>query len=241
MKNIPDPLGPVGPWATGRVDWGPLAGLTGIRPVVDHYTITRYSTGEWRSRNEDIISKALNSMNESVRIENDSKDSIVRTYAITDHAQKNNTQRLQFRARDVDNWKETLGRSIQAMMEEICNLEEQRRRLKQSLAVLRIPESIATQCLDRRTARPDHELVRDEPEEELIQEVALIREIRELLLKTLSDIEAQQVENRTARQRMEYDWSDKKEAHEIESINCHLTNKSRTILFKPGATRYPAE
>lgn len=83
--------------------------------------------------------------------------------------------------------------------------------------------------------------MRDEPEEELINEVALIREIRELLLRTLADIEAQQVENRTARQRMEYDWSDKKEAHEIEAINCHLNNKSRTTLFKPGATRYPAE
>lgn len=40
---------------------------------------------------------------------------------------------------------------------------------------------------------------------------------------------------------MEYDWSDKKEAHEIEAINCHLTNKSTTTLFKPGATRYPNE
>lgn len=140
--NIPDPLGPIGPWATGRVDWSPLAGLTGIRPVVDHYTITRYSTGEWRRRNEDVISKALNSMNESVRIENDSKDAIIRTYAITDHAQKDNTQRLKHRARDVDNWKETLGRAIHAMTEEISTLEEQRRRLKQSLSVLNMPQSI---------------------------------------------------------------------------------------------------
>lgn len=62
LMNIPDPLGSVGPWATGRVDWGPLAGLTGIRPVVDHYTITRYSPGEWRTRNEEIITRAKNSM-----------------------------------------------------------------------------------------------------------------------------------------------------------------------------------
>lgn len=95
--------------------------------------------------------------------------------------------------------------------------------------------------MDRRTARPDTELVRDEPEEELIQEVSLIREIRELLIRTLHDIEAQQAANRAGRQRMEHDWSDKKEAHEIEATNCHLTNKARTILFKPGATRYPDE
>lgn len=47
----------IGPWATGRVDWSPLAGLTGTRPIVDHYSITRYSGNEWRQRNQDILSK----------------------------------------------------------------------------------------------------------------------------------------------------------------------------------------
>lgn len=67
LKSLQDPMGAIGPWATGRVDWSPLAGLTGIRPVVDHYTITRYSPAEWRKRNEDIIHRNLNSMSESVR------------------------------------------------------------------------------------------------------------------------------------------------------------------------------
>lgn len=47
--------GTLGPWATGRVDWGPLAGLTGTRPVVDKYTVTRFSEGEWRQHNKDIL------------------------------------------------------------------------------------------------------------------------------------------------------------------------------------------
>lgn len=82
----------------------------------------------------------------SCRIENDSKDTIIRTYAFTDKAQKDNTCRLQTRARDVDKWKETLQRAINAMADEISTLEEQRRRLKQSLAVLRIPEAIGICC-----------------------------------------------------------------------------------------------
>ena len=45
----------IGPWATGRVDWGPLAGLTGTRPIVDQYSVTRYSEGEWRKHNADIL------------------------------------------------------------------------------------------------------------------------------------------------------------------------------------------
>lgn len=51
-------MGPIGPWATGRLDWGPLAGLTGTRPVVDKYSITRYSEGEWRKHNKEMLEMA---------------------------------------------------------------------------------------------------------------------------------------------------------------------------------------
>lgn len=83
------------------------------------------------------------------RVENDSKDTIIRTYAFADKAQKDNTCRLHTRARDVDKWKETLHRAINAMSEEISTMEEQRRRLKQSLAVLRIPEAIGSLFLNK--------------------------------------------------------------------------------------------
>jgi hypothetical protein len=32
-----------------------LAGLTGTRPVVDQYSITRYGEGEWRKHNADVL------------------------------------------------------------------------------------------------------------------------------------------------------------------------------------------
>lgn len=59
-------MGPIGPYATGRVDWGPLSGLTGTRPVVDQYSITRYSTNDWRKRNFDTLENASNSVNRSI-------------------------------------------------------------------------------------------------------------------------------------------------------------------------------
>lgn len=59
-------MGPIGPWATGRVDWGPLAGLTGTRPVVNQYSITRYSTNEWRKRNFDTLETASNAVQRSI-------------------------------------------------------------------------------------------------------------------------------------------------------------------------------
>lgn len=69
----------------------------------------------------------------------------------------------------------------------------------------------------------------------------MIAEIRELFLCTLKDIESQLFENRTARERLEYDWSDKKDASEIDAINCGLNNTSTTVYFKPGATRFMDE
>jgi tektin-4 len=57
---------PIGPYATGRVDWSPLAGLTGTRPVVDSYTITRFSTNEWRQRNYDTLQAASNAIQKSI-------------------------------------------------------------------------------------------------------------------------------------------------------------------------------
>jgi tektin-4 len=165
----------------------------------------------------------------------------MRAYEVTEHNQSDNTKRLQNRSRDIDDWKQSLERAIRAMTDEICTMEEQRRRLKQAMNVLQMPESIVSECLQTRTRRPDNEIVRDEPEEELIKEKALIAEIRSLFIRTLADIEMQQRENRTNKERMEFDWSDKKDAHENDSRNSQLNNKSHAIMFKPGATRFPAE
>lgn len=165
----------------------------------------------------------------------------MKAYEITDHNQCDNTKRLQNRSRDIDDWKQCLERAIRAMTDEICTLEEQRRRLKQAMNVLQMPDSIVSECLQTRARRPDQELVRDEPEEQLIREKALISEIRSLFIKTLADIEAQLRENRTNKERMEFDWSDKKEAHENDSRNSQLNNKAGSIMLKPGSTRFPSE
>lgn len=99
----------------------------------------------------------------------------------------------------------------------------------------------AKECLDRRCGRSDTELVRDAPEEELVKEIALIAEIKNIFETTLKNIEEQQIENRSARERLEFDWSDKKDSSEIDAINAGLNSKSSIILFKPGATRFMNE
>ena len=93
--------------------------------------------------------------------------------------------------------------------------------------------------MERRTGRPDPELVRDEVEDELVKELALTAEIRLTFQKILNDIEMQLVEDKTAKRRMEFDWSDKSQAHNIEKLNISLNNRSNVLMFKAGAVRFP--
>jgi len=91
------------------------------------------------------------------------------TAADTDRKQNDNTKRLSQRAHDVHRWKVELEHAIRVMNDEINTLELQRQRLKMAVGVLRMPESIAGECLARRTARLERDLVRDKAEEELIK------------------------------------------------------------------------
>jgi len=165
----------------------------------------------------------------------------LRLSALVAKSQNETTDKLRIRSQLIGKWKNTLENAIKAMADEISTMEVERIKLRKSMVVLGVPESIAKECIEKRATRPDTELVRDQVEEELVNELALIAEIRRLLMKTLDDFNTQQVENRTARQRLEYDWSDKKEAYEIDTQNTGLNNSSRTIMFRPGAVRQPPE
>uniref|UniRef100_A0AAR5P4D3 Tektin n=1 Tax=Dendroctonus ponderosae TaxID=77166 RepID=A0AAR5P4D3_DENPD len=232
-------MGPVGPWATGKADWGSLGGLTGTRPVVDKYSITRYSEGEWRAHNKEIWDYTKTEQHRAYLIDWNGRQCLEQTQADVDRNQGYNTRRLNQREMGIMRWKCELERAIALAAEEISFMEEQRRRLKQAAAVLQMPESIAGECLERRTGRLDSELVRDEVEDELIKEVALCSEIRSIFSRTLKDVEMQLLEDHTAKQRLEYDWSDKRIAHELDALNYSLNTRSTILMFKPGAVTFP--
>ncbi|XP_025832798.1 tektin-4 [Agrilus planipennis] len=240
-QSVKEEMGPVGPWATGRVDWGPMAGFTGTRPVVDRYSITRYSEGEWRAHNQDMLNMSALEQHKANLIDFDGRKCLEEKKANVDKNQEDSTNRLRQRLQEMQRWKCELESSIAAAAEEISLLDEERARLKKAKAILQMPISIASECLDIRTTRLDSELVRDEVEVELMKELALTVEIEETFTRTLKDIEHQLLEDKTAKNRLECDWTDKKEANELEAINIALNNKSNILMFKAGSTRFPEE
>nr|XP_031826183.1 tektin-4-like isoform X1 [Nomia melanderi] len=72
-------------------------------------------------------------------------------------------------------------------------------------------------------------------------EVALCSEILELLGRTREQIEMQLIELKAAKARMEVDWIDKADAYRTDSHCTQLRNDSSLIMWKPGATRFPAD
>ncbi|XP_064553973.1 tektin-4 [Drosophila montana] len=240
-KDGMTPMGPIGHWATGKVDWSPMAGLTGTRPVVDRYSITRFSSNEWRAKNQQTVQYVNSVLDKADKNRFSSTTEYQRLTAMVTKTQNETTEKLRQRSQVICKWKSTLENAIRAMTDEIFMVDEERNRLRKALVVLGVPESIVKECIEKRCGRPDTELVRDNAEEELVNELALIAEIRRQLSKTMDDFEAQQMENRAAKQRLEFDWSDKQEAYEIDTVNVGLNNTSRTIMFHVGATRQPPE
>ncbi|CAL7952313.1 unnamed protein product [Xylocopa violacea] len=234
-------MGPIGPWATGRVTFTPQDGLTGVRPVVDRYSVTNSGASQWRAHNEKFFKQSNEKIREAQLAVSNAKRCVDRAYKETDKTQWESTEYLRNRANEVYRWKTELEHVIRDITKEIELLETEHRRVKHSLSVLTIPESIAGEFIQLRSKRLESDLTRDEVEEELTKEIALCSEIRALLNETRNQIEMQLTELKAAKARMEMDWADKTDAYTIDSRCMELKNDSPLILWKPGATRFPGE
>lgn len=69
----------------------------------------------------------------------------------------------------------------------------------------------------------------------------MVKEVSGLIERILAQIQEQLVRNKAIKDRLEGDWSDKHEAHQLEAANLAINTCSNTTLFKPAATRFPDE
>ncbi|XP_060526405.1 tektin-3 [Cylas formicarius] len=223
-------------WAGGMGRWSPRSGLTGTFPVADRYSITRCDPAEWRARNERVLEAAATRRRNFGAVLEAATAEIDETQTATDAARRRNTDRLNCRRADILRLKTDLELAAAAVAEETGLLEEQRRRLKRAAAVLLVPESVTTECLDRRTDRSDTELIRDEVEEALAEEAALCSDVRRTFAKCLEDLEKQSADNRTASRMVQTDWSGKRGALDIDTECSMLDLRSGTLMRCPVTT-----
>ncbi|XP_052758031.1 tektin-4-like [Galleria mellonella] len=230
-------MGPIGPWAAGHLDWTPQAGTTGVRPVVDKYSITRYSTGEWRKHNEYILTPIATDKAKATDI--NSRKDITNAFINLDNKQADSNKKLEKRVKDLSYWKKRVEETIKAITDEINTLDEDRTRLKGACRILNMPEAISRECLELRTNRYEPDLVRDDAEQELIKEVSIVGEIRRVFNNTLAKVEEQMIMNKAAKTSIEFDWSDKMVSLKADKRNLNLTPESNLLLYHPGVARWP--
>lgn len=230
-------MGPIDPWAAGHIDWTPHAGSTGVRPVVDKYSLTRYSTGEWRANNEYMLRAIPNNKSDAThaatrKVMKDINDKI-------ENAKEKSNKELDSRVKELRDLKRKVEAAVKGITDELETLDRDRARLKGASRILMLPEAISRECLEIRTHRLEPDLVRDEAEQELIREVAIVGEIRKTFNETLIKVERQMEQNRAAKAAIEQDWSDKMVSLKVDKKNSDLSGDASIILFHPGVVRWP--
>ncbi|CAH0598377.1 unnamed protein product [Chrysodeixis includens] len=230
-------MGPIGPWAPGHVDWTPQAGMTGVRPVVDKYSITHYSTGEWRKNNLHMLTPRAT--DKAKALDASIKGDLQKAFNALDNKQNETNTKLKGRVKDLARMKKNVEKAVKAITKETNALEADRNKLKSACRILMLPEAISRECLELRTNRYEPDLVRDDAEQELIKEVAIVGEIRRVFQDTLAKVETQLAYNKAAKASIESDWSDKMVTLKIDGQNLSMGGDSNLILHHPGVARWP--
>ncbi|NWS70608.1 TEKT4 protein, partial [Crotophaga sulcirostris] len=202
------------------------------------FCTAKYQSHEWYQNNSALYSKALAGCEHSECNRFEAKELAEHTTAAAQHTQQRTTAALGERLQDTHIWKVKLQKEIEELDAETGLLAAQKRRLERALDAIELACAIATDNLRCRERRQHPDLVSDEVERELLKELELIRNIQELLKRTLMQASNQMRINRDHKEICERDWSDKVEAYRIDDKCERYSNQSTNIQFHPGSLKF---
>ncbi|XP_061205218.1 tektin-4 [Neopsephotus bourkii] len=202
------------------------------------FRTAKYLTHEWQQRNSDLYNKAFTGCERGECSRAESKELSAHAAGTAQRAQQNSTAALGQRLQDIHFWKSELQRQIEDLDAETGLLAAQKLRLERALDATAVPYAIAIDNLQCRERRQPPDLVNDEVEQELLKEAELIRNIQELLKRTLSQAANQMRLNRDHKEICEMDWSDKVETYNIDDKCGRYSNESTNIQFHPSSVKY---
>lgn len=202
------------------------------------YRSSKYNPAEWHETNYSKFYQSFADRDNAERIRHESKRTINETESTTNKTQSEVTKKLGERIQDINFWKFELEREIQDVISETDLLLAQKKRLENGLRATEVPLHIATDNLNCRQRRQGVDLVQDDVELSLLKEVEIINNVQDLLKKTIDQADKQIKLNREAKQNLEMDWSDKKEALEIDTKSGALRNHHTDKQFYSGAAKF---
>lgn len=202
------------------------------------YRSAKYNPPEWHETNYAKYYQSFADRDNSERVRHESKRTMKETDATTEKTQSESTKKLAERVHDINFWKFELNREINDIRAEKELLFAQKNRLENALRSTEIPLHIATDNLNCRQKRQGVDLVQDDVELNLLKEVEVINNVQDLLKRTIKETDAQIKRNLDRKKELEMDWSDKKEAEEIDSQCGALRNGHTNKQFFAGSAKF---
>lgn len=202
------------------------------------YRSAKFNPPEWHESNYAKYYQSYADRDSAEQTKHAASDLIKETEALSIKTQTENTKKLAERLKDINFWKFELHRTINDMISETDLVLAQKKRLENALRATEVPLHIATDNLNCRLKRQGVDLVQDDVELNLLKEVEVINNAQDLLKRTIRETELQIKRNRDHKQILEMDWSDKKEAEEIDAFCANLRNEHTCKQFYPGAARF---
>lgn len=197
----------------------------------------KYLPEEWYQNIYRQYHEAFADRDHSERVRLESQNVAAYTAELAQRTQEDSTVKVSERLQDIHFWKSELQREIEDLITETDLLAAQKLRLERALDATELPFSIAMDNLQCRERRLPPDLVRDQVEAELLKEVELIRNIQELLKRTLKQAINQIQLNRQQKEICEMDWSDKVETYNIDEKCGRYSNQSTNIQFHPSSLK----
>ncbi|XP_039102572.1 tektin-4 isoform X1 [Hyaena hyaena] len=198
----------------------------------------KYLVDEWFQNCYARYHQAFADRDQSERQRHESQQLAAETEALARRTQEAASRQVGARLQDMHCWKSELQRELGELGAETDLLLAQKQRLQLALDATAVPFSIATDNLQCRERRQHPDLVRDHVEMELLKEAELLRNIQELLKRTIMQAVNQIRLNRERKETCEMDWSDKVEAYDIDQTCARYRNQSTEVQFYPHSAKF---
>nr|XP_021406041.1 tektin-4 [Lonchura striata domestica] len=145
----------------------------------------KYQLPEWHRRNAGVCCEALRAGERAERGRAEAAQLVKHAAASAQRAQQRSKATLGQRLQDVHFWRMELQKEIMELDAETKLLAAQKLRLERALDATEVPYAVVVDNLDCRERRQPPDLVIDEVERQLLKEADLIRDIRDLLKRTI--------------------------------------------------------
>ncbi|NXV64649.1 TEKT4 protein, partial [Molothrus ater] len=198
----------------------------------------KYHLPEWHRRNAGVCYEAYTAGEQAERGRAEAKHLVKHAAASAQRAQGYSKATLGQRLQDIHFWRVELQKEIMELDAETNLLAAQKLRLERALDATEVPYSVVIDNLECRERRQPPDLVIDEVEKQLMKEADLIRDIRDLLKRTIIQAATQIRSNRIQKENCELDWSDKVETYNIDDKCIGYCTDSTDVQYHPSSVKF---